>query len=205
MEALLARCGFASSGLYVTDASRRSAQGNAFFSGFGRLKRIALFDTLLDKHPGAEVEAVLAHEPGHYKMRHVLTGIVRSAVILFAGLFVVGWLSRQPWLLPAFGIGARDDALVLVVCVLAGPLLGVAGNCVSRRHEFQADVFARRLVGAGLMVAALQRLVLEMRASCARTRCMPWSPTATARAHAGEATVAGNVRAGVTAPGYLSW
>ena len=165
VEALLARCGFASSGLYVMDASRRSAHGNAFFSGFGRFKRIVLFDTLLDKHPEAEVEAVLAHELGHYKMRHVLTGMLRSAVVLFAGLFVVGWLSRQAWLLPSFGIEAQDDALALVVCVLAvqtvAPLLGVAGNWVSRRHEFQADAFARRMVGAGPMVAALQRLALE--------------------------------------------
>ena len=165
VEALLARCGFASSGLYVMDASRRSAHGNAFFSGFGRFKRIVLFDTLLDKHLEAEVEAVLAHELGHYKMRHVLTGMVRLAVILFAGLSVVGWLSRQPWLLPSFGIGTQDDALALVVCVLAvqmaGPLLEVAGNWVSRRHEFQADAFARCLVGAGPMVAALQRLALE--------------------------------------------
>ena len=165
VETLLARCGFASSGLYVMDASRRSAHGNAFFSGFGRFKRIVLFDTLLDKHPEAEVEAVLAHELGHYKMRHVLTGMVRSAIILFAGLLVVGWLSRQPWLLPSFGIEAQDDALALVVCVLAvqmaGPLLGVAGNWISRRHEFQADAFARRTVGAGPMVAALQRLALE--------------------------------------------
>ncbi len=114
VEALLARCGLASSGLYVMDASRRSAHGNAFFSGFGCFKRIVLFDTLLDKHPEAEVEAVLAHVLGHYKMRHVLTGMVRSAVILFAGLFVVGWLSQQPWLLPALGIGAQDDALALV-------------------------------------------------------------------------------------------
>ena len=165
VEALLARCGFASSGLFVMDASRRSAHGNAFFSGFGRFKRIVLFDTLLDKHPEAEVEAVLAHELGHYKMRHVLTGMLRSAVILFAGFFVVGWLSRQPWLLPGFGIRAHDDALALIVCVLlvqlVGPLLGVAGNWVSRRHEFQADAFARRMVGAEPMVAALQRLARE--------------------------------------------
>ena len=165
VEALLARCGFAASGLYVMDASRRSAHGNAFFSGFGRFKRIVLFDTLLDKHTEAEVEAVLAHELGHYKMRHVLTGMVRSVVILFGGFAVVGWLSRQPWLLPGFGIGVQDDALALIVCVLVvqmvGPLLGVVGNWVSRRHEFQADAFARRMVGAAPMVAALQRLARE--------------------------------------------
>ena len=162
IEGLLHRCGFEASGLFVMDASRRSAHGNAYFSGLGRSKRIVLFDTLIAGNSEAELEAVLAHELGHFKLKHILTGLVQSAVLLFLGFFAIGWLCRQPWLLPSFGIAHRDDALALIVCVLvvqmAGPLLGIAGNWISRRHEYQADDFARRMVGAAPMISALVRL-----------------------------------------------
>ena len=162
VERLLERCGFQASGLFVMDASRRSAHGNAYFSGLGRSKRIVLFDTLIASNPEDELEAVLAHELGHFKLNHILLGLLQSAAVTFVGLFCVGWLLRQPWLLPGFGIVHRDDALALVVGLLvvqmAGPLLGVVANWVSRRHEYQADDFARRLVGAGPMAGALMRL-----------------------------------------------
>ena len=165
IEGLLARCGFQASGLFVMDASRRSAHGNAYFSGLGRSKRIVLFDTLISSNSEAELEAVLAHELGHFKLRHILTGLAQTAVLLFAAFFAIGWLCRQPWLLPQFGIVHRDDALALVVCVLvvqmAGPLVGIAGNWISRRHEFQADDFARRMVGAEPMASALVRLARD--------------------------------------------
>ncbi len=162
VERLLDRCGFKAGGLFVMDASRRSAHGNAYFSGLGRSKRIVLFDTLIASNPPDELEAVLAHELGHFKLNHIALGLLQSAVVTFLGLFCVGWLLRQPWLLPGFGIAHQDDALALVVGLLvvqmAGPLLGVAANWVSRRHEYQADDFARRLVGAGPMARALLRL-----------------------------------------------
>ena len=162
VERLLERCGFQASGLFVMDASRRSAHGNAYFSGLGRSKRIVLFDTLIASNPEDELEAVLAHELGHFKLNHILLGLLQSAAVTFVGLFCVGWLLRQPWLLPGFGIAHQDDALALVVGLLvvqmAGPLLGVAANWVSRRHEYQADDFARRLVGAEPMAGALMRL-----------------------------------------------
>lgn len=162
VERLLKRCGFQASGLFVMDASRRSAHGNAYFSGLGRNKRIVLFDTLIASNPEEELEAVLAHELGHFKLNHILLGLLQSATVTFVGLFCIGWLLRQPWLLPGFGIAHRDDALALVVGLLvvqmAGPLLGVAANWVSRRHEYQADDFARRLVGAEPMASALMRL-----------------------------------------------
>ncbi len=165
IESLLARCGFEAAGLFVMDASRRSGHGNAYFTGLGRSKRIVLFDTLIAGNSEAELEAVLAHELGHFKLKHVLTGLLQTSVLLFLALFAIGWLCKQPWLLPSFGIVHPDDALSLVVCVLAvqmaGPLFGIAGNWISRRHEYQADDFARRMVGAEPMVSALVRLARD--------------------------------------------
>ncbi len=162
IESLLRRCGFEAAGLFVMDASRRSAHGNAYFSGLGRSKRIVLFDTLVSGNSEAELEAVLAHELGHFKLHHIVIGLLQTAVLLFLAFFAIGWLCKQPWLLPSFGIAHRDDALALVVGVLAvqgaGPVLGILGNWVSRRHEYQADDFARRMVGAEPMVSALLRL-----------------------------------------------
>jgi STE24 endopeptidase len=162
VEALLQRCGFAASGLFVMDASRRSAHGNAYFSGLGRSKQIVLFDTLIESNTEAELEAVLAHELGHFKLKHIVLGLVTTAVTLFFSLLAIGWLCRQPWLLPSFGISHQDDALALIVCVLvvqmASPLLSLISNWISRRHEYQADDFARQMVGAEPMISALVRL-----------------------------------------------
>ena len=166
IEMLLARSGFTASGLFTMDASRRSTHGNAYFIGFGRAKRIVLFDTLISRSTPEEIEAVVAHELGHFKHRHVLYGLVRAALMLFIVLAAFGWLARQPWLLPAFGVHARGvegtEALSLYVCLLlsgiVGPLGGLVGNWISRRNEFEADDYARRAVGADPMVSALTRL-----------------------------------------------
>lgn len=162
IEALLHCCGFAASGLFIMDASKRSAHGNAYFSGFGRMKRIVLFDTLVERNNAAELEAVLAHELGHYKLGHVVIGLLRTALLTFFAFFAVGWLCKQPWLLSSFGLVHRDDALALMVCLLvlqmAGPLISVLSNGLSRRHEYQADDFARRMVGAAPMISALVKL-----------------------------------------------
>ena len=162
IEALLARSGFTASGLFTMDASRRSTHGNAYFIGFGRAKRIVLFDTLIARSTPEEIEAVVAHELGHFKHRQVVFGLVRAALMLLVVLAAFGWLARQPWLLPAFGVHARSDALALYVCLLlggiVGPLGGLFGTWISRRHEFEADDYARRAVGADPMVSALTRL-----------------------------------------------
>ncbi len=165
IEQLLVKAGFRSSGLFSMDASRRTAHGNAFFIGFGRAKRIVLFDTLLARSTPEEVEAVIAHELGHFRHRHVLFGLVQGALIMLVGLAAFGWLCRQPWLLPSFGIGQDDDALRLFVCMLlasvVGPLLAPLSNWISRRNEFQADDYARRAVGPDPMISALTGLARD--------------------------------------------
>ena len=162
IETLLRRCGFRPSGLFSMDASRRSAHGNAFFIGFGKTKRVVLFDTLIAASAPDEIEAVVAHELGHDKHGHVLFGLLRSAAMAFAMLAAFGWLSKQAWLLPGFGIDYQDDALALLACMLVvgmvGPLLSPVSNWISRRHEFQADDFARKQVAAAPMISALLRL-----------------------------------------------
>ena len=162
ITALVRECGFRAAALFTMDASRRSSHGNAYFIGFGRSKRIVLFDTLVEGSPIEEVRAIVAHELGHFRHGHVVQGLLRSAVILFVVLAGFGWLAHQPWLLPAFGIRHRDAALSLVACLLCwslvGPLASLLGNWISRRHEFQADAFARSHAGAAPMVAALVRL-----------------------------------------------
>ena len=165
IESLLARVGFRSSGLFTMDASRRTAHGNAYFIGFGRTKRIVLFDTLVDTSPPDEIEAVVAHEFGHFKHRHVIFGLVRAALMLLVVLAAFGWLAKQAWLLPAFGVTVHDDAAALFVCLLlssvVGPLTAPLSNWISRRNEYQADEFARRAGGADPMVGALTRLARD--------------------------------------------
>ena len=165
IEAMLAKAGFRASGLFTMDASRRSGHGNAFFIGFGRTKRIVLFDTLLAHSTPDEVAAVVAHELGHFRHGHVLFGLVQGALTMFVGLASFGWLAKQPWLLPAFGLQDQDPALSLFVCLLlgsvVGPLVAPLSNWISRRHEFQADDYARQTVGAAPMISALTGLARE--------------------------------------------
>ncbi len=165
LAALLARCGFEADGLFVMDASRRSAHGNAYFTGLGRSKRIVLFDTLVARHDAQEIEAVLAHELGHFRHGHVLWGMARMAGVSLAAFFCFGVLARGPWLTASLGLHACDDALSLIVFMLwlgaVGPLLGLVSNWFSRRAEFQADAYARATVGAEPLVRALVRLTRD--------------------------------------------
>ena len=165
LEALVQRCGFHAEALFVMDASKRSAKGNAYFTGFGRAKRIVLFDTLIAQHTEDEIEAVLAHELGHFRHRHILFGTLRMALINLAAFWLFGVASRQPWLTAGLGFAHADDALALVAFLMwfgaLGPLLGLASNWFSRRAEFQADAFARAQVGADPLVRALTRLTSD--------------------------------------------
>ncbi len=165
VEALLARCGFASKGLYVMDGSRRSAHGNAYFTGLGRAKRVVFFDTLVSRLEPPEIEAVLAHELGHYERRHVQKRIVLMFGASLAGLWLLGWLSTQAWFYEGLGVspGIGDiDATALVLFLLVLPvftfLLQPLFAAVSRRHEFEADAFAARHARANDLVTALVKL-----------------------------------------------
>ena len=165
IERVLDGAGYRASGLFTMDASKRSSHGNAFFIGFGRTKRIVLFDTLIERCRPEEIEAVVAHELGHFLYRHTVFGLVRGALMSLAVLAAFGWLAKQPWLLSSFGVHGQGDALALFVCLLlssiVGPIAGVAGNWISRRNEYQADDYARRTVGVDPMVSALTGLARD--------------------------------------------
>ncbi|RLJ62804.1 M48 family metallopeptidase [Sulfurisoma sediminicola] len=162
IEALLARCGFASSGLFVMDGSKRSAHGNAYFTGFGRAKRIVFFDTLLDKLAPAEVEAVLAHELGHFKHRHVWKRIAAMSALSLAFLWLLGQLIDQPWFYGGLGVAHPGTAMALILFSLVLPVFafpfGPLMSWLSRRHEFEADAYAARQAGGGDLVSALVKL-----------------------------------------------
>ncbi len=162
VEALLARCGFQSKGLFVMDGSRRSAHGNAYFTGFGASKRIVFFDTLLDKLNADEVEAVLAHELGHFRHRHIVKRLAILAPASLALLALLGWLIQQPWFFAGLGTTATDTATALALFFLVlpaftFPLAPVASHW-SRVHEYEADAYAAKQTRASDLVAALVKL-----------------------------------------------
>ncbi len=150
VQALMSRCGFAAKGLFVMDGSRRSAHANAYFTGLGAAKRVVFFDTLLSKLNGNEIQAVLAHELGHYKHRHVLKRMLLVFGLSLAGLALLGWLSGQAGFYTSLGVrpnlDAPNDALALLLFMLALPpfmfLISPLGARLSRRHEFEADAYA---------------------------------------------------------------
>ncbi len=150
VQALMQRCGFAAKGLFVMDGSRRSAHANAYFTGLGAAKRVVFFDTLLQRLSPGEVEAVLAHELGHFKHKHVLQRVLGLFAMSLAGLALLGWLAGQSGFYAGLGVapnlGAPNDALALLLFMMAlpsftffvSPLLAQ----LSRRHEFEADAYA---------------------------------------------------------------
>ena len=166
VERLMARCGFAAKGLFVMDGSRRSAHGNAYFSGFGPAKRVVFFDTLLTKLNGAEVEAVLAHELGHFKHHHITKRIALMFAMSLAGFALLGWLGTMPAFYLGLGVvpnlGAPNDALALMLFLLAGPVFGFfvtpLASHFSRRDEFQADAYARAQASGHDLSSALLKL-----------------------------------------------
>jgi STE24 endopeptidase len=165
VEALLARCGFRSRGLFVMDGSKRSSHGNAYFTGLGRAKRIVFFDTLLQRLAPAEVEAVLAHELGHFKLRHIVKRMILVFAISLGALAVLAWLRLQPWFYEGLGVPAEAAArygVALLLFMIVVPLFtfpfSPLGSALSRRHEFEADAFAARHASAQDLVQALVKL-----------------------------------------------
>ena len=166
IEALMQRCGFAAKGLFVMDGSRRSAHGNAYFTGFGAAKRIVFFDTLLARLSGNEIEAVLAHELGHFKRRHVIKRMVVMFAISLAMLALLGWLTQCVWFYEGLGVRPSliggNSGLALVLFFLALPVflffVTPLGSLSSRKHEFEADAFAATQTDAQDLVNALVKL-----------------------------------------------
>jgi STE24 endopeptidase len=159
---LLERCGFKPSGLYLMDGSKRSSHGNAFFAGFGAGKRIVLFDTLVNRLEPAEVEAVLAHELGHYKLHHIVKMLVFSAALSLAGLFILGLLIGEPWFYAGLGVRTPGTAVALALFLLVVPeftfFLHPLTSFYSRRREYEADAYARLHADARHLVQALVKL-----------------------------------------------
>ena len=166
VQALMQRCGFAAKGLFVMDGSRRSAHGNAYFTGLGAAKRVVFFDTLLAKLTPGEVEAVLAHELGHFKLRHVPKTMIGLFAGSLAALALLGWLAGQSGFYVGLGVApnlaAPNDALALLLFMLVLPSFTFFVSPVlaqfSRRHEFQADAFACQQADGRDLARALLKL-----------------------------------------------
>jgi STE24 endopeptidase len=162
IESLLTRCGFKVKGLMVMDGSLRSSHGNAYFTGFGKTKRIVFFDTLIERLSASEVEAVLAHELGHFKRRHVIKRIVWTFAASFFFLWLLGYLMEQPWFYQGLNVSTPSPAIALILFALVIPhftfLLQPLLAMYSRKHEFEADQYAAQNASAGDLISALVKL-----------------------------------------------
>ncbi|NIR59216.1 MAG: M48 family metallopeptidase [Gammaproteobacteria bacterium] len=165
IEGLLVRCGFSSDGVFVMDGSRRSTHGNAYFTGVGDNKRIVFFDTLLQTLEPTEVEAVLAHELGHFRMHHVRKRLLASAGVALGAAALLGWLAEQSGFYQGLGVGQPSASAALLLFVMVGPtfafVLQPLTAAWSRRHEFQADAYAAEHSDAGALLRALVKLYQE--------------------------------------------
>ena len=166
VQALMARAGFKASGFFVMDGSRRSAHSNAFFTGFGATKRVVFFDTLLEQLSPAEMEAVLAHELGHFKHKHIFKMMAVSFAVTLGGLALLGWCVQQAWFFTGLGVTpsmtSSNSALALVLFMLVVPVftffLAPLSSWRSRQQEFEADAYAAGQTPAVHLVSALLKL-----------------------------------------------
>jgi STE24 endopeptidase len=162
IEALLTRCGFRSSGLYVMDGSKRSNHGNAYFTGFGDNKRIVFFDTLLARLTPTEIEAVLAHELGHFRRKHIVKRIVFMFATSLGFLWLLGQLINAPWFFNGLGVTTQNTALALILFFLVIPVFTFPFSPLmshfSRQHEFEADAYAAEHTAASDLTRALVKL-----------------------------------------------
>ena len=165
IESLLARNGFKSNGIFVMDGSTRSTHGNAYFTGLGANKRIVFFDTLIDELSYDEIEAVLAHELGHFKCNHIRKRILLLATIFFIGLAVLGWLINQTWFYNGLGINETSTYMALLLFVMISPaftfFMQPIFSFISRQHEFEADDFAAGQAQTENLITALVNLYRE--------------------------------------------
>ena len=162
IESLLDKCGFKSKGLFVMDSSKRSSHGNAYFTGFGAAKRIVLFDTLISRLAPAEVEAVLAHELGHFKYHHVAKRMAVLFMASLAFLWLLGFLISKDWFYQSLGVHSQGTAMALMLFFMVLPaftfLLQPVASLYSRKHEYQADAYAAKQANSEDLVHALVKL-----------------------------------------------
>ncbi len=162
IETLLTKCGFKSQGLFVMDGSARSSHGNAYFTGFGASKRVVFFDTLLERLNADEIEAVLAHELGHFRHHHVIKRIALMFFVSFVGLALLGWLMNQDWFYAGLGVEQASNYMALMLFLLVSPvflfLLRPLMASYSRKNEFEADDYAAKHANAKYLVEALVKL-----------------------------------------------
>ena len=165
IDALVARCGFKASDVYVMDGSKRSAHGNAYFTGLGREKRIVFFDTLLQSLSPIQVEAVLAHELAHFKLKHIPQRILVGATMTFGGFALLGWLANHGWFYSALGVDQAGNSSALLLFLFALPAFSWVVSPLmaawSRRHEFEADAFAVRYSDGDELARALVKMYQE--------------------------------------------
>jgi STE24 endopeptidase len=162
IEALLSRCGFQSQGVFVVDGSRRSSHGNAYFTGFGKNKRIVFYDTLLESLSEDEVEAVLAHELGHFKRNHIKKSLLLSSAISLAGFALLAWLMRSDWFYSSLGVETASTHAALILFMMILPVftyfISPLFSALSRKHEFEADEFAHSNSDYKALISALVNL-----------------------------------------------
>ncbi|KAF0811692.1 Protease HtpX [Andreprevotia sp. IGB-42] len=162
IENLLTRCGFTASGIFMMDGSKRSSHGNAYFTGLGKTKRIVFFDTLLKQLDGDEIEAVLAHELGHFKRRHIVKRLVWTFVLMLGLLWVLGLLMSESWFYQGLGVQTTSTANALTLFFLVMPvftfIFGPLGSIMSRKHEYEADAYAAEQASARDLIQALVKL-----------------------------------------------
>jgi STE24 endopeptidase len=165
VNALLERCGFKSQGIFVMDGSRRSGHGNAYFTGLGNNKRIVFFDTLLSTLNEDQIEAVLAHELGHFRRKHVIKNMVMMAILSLVGLALLGWASSESWFYSGLGVSVHSDAMTLVLFMLVVPVfsffLHPLMTSLSRKYEFEADAYAASVSNSQHLIEALVALYQE--------------------------------------------
>jgi len=162
IEGLLTRCGFESNGLYQMDGSKRSSHGNAYFTGFGKTKRIVFYDTLLEQLSTNETLAVLAHELGHFKRNHIKKRMIVTFSIFLAGFAIMGWLAGQTWFYEGLGVSQASNYMLLILFMLVMPVfsffISPVMSMYSRKHEFEADDYAKEHAEAADLISALVKM-----------------------------------------------
>jgi STE24 endopeptidase len=162
IDNLLERTGFKSDGVFVMDGSKRSSHGNAYFTGIGKNKRIVFFDTLLEGMDDQEVEAILAHELGHFHHKHIRKHMINLFAITLTGLALLGYLINQPWFFHGLGVNTMSNHTALILFTLTMPVfsffIAPISNYLSRKHEFEADAFAAKHTNADDLVSSLVKL-----------------------------------------------